>query len=266
MVADMTTAEQRLLSTRDGGTHWRRLPLRDLFVRAIQYIGSGRGFAYSFDPYKQQAYLYTTAKSGRSWRKTELPAGFWVDQMAFANGQTGLLGGCLHRRIVILRTTDGGVHWSVKSLKTPASQPIVNSGCDVSVDHLTLSANGQASLLAQKRAFPNGDSTGFVSAWISSNAGLTWKRVFQTVFQTSPNAFTNFDGPYVLGGRLTLIFKNGPDNRSAALYTRTGDDTWTEAPLDAPMSGCFATPESLTCSGGIGAAFRLARITVGGTR
>jgi photosystem II stability/assembly factor-like uncharacterized protein len=264
MVFDMAMAEQRLMLTRDAGASWRRLPLRDLYVRGGQYLGHGLGFTYSLKP-NAQAYLYATTDYGRRWRVAPLPPGlFRVDALAFANARVGLLAGCIGGRTVIMRTGDGGRHWSTKVLDLPLA-PRFNPGCDAEVEGLSLGANGRAGFLVQKTSFANGDTSGFASAWTSSDGGLSWTRTFQAVFRESLDRHTWFDGPYLLNGQSVLIFKVASGDKASVLYSKIGGGAWAEAPLTAPISGCSAASGGLTCSGGTGG-FLLARITAARSR
>jgi photosystem II stability/assembly factor-like uncharacterized protein len=255
-VFDMSHAESAIRVTNDGGLHWRRLPFRNLFVGAIQYVGHGVGLFSTFSPYDPHAYLYATANNGRSWRKTELPRRFDLQALAFVNVTKGFIAGCRDGNLTVFRTDDGGRGWKATDLE---KRPAGTDGCPIEADALRLFPDGNAWLLAQKHSFRIGDATSFSSIWKSSSDGREWKRVFVASVTSKANGdVLMLDGPYPLGSRTVVVFRL---DRPTLLYSQDAGASWNEARLPHTLFGCYPAKGKLTCAGGAGSAFGLAVLT-----
>ena len=252
MIADVVAAEQRLLQTSDGGAHWSRLPLRDWFVRDIQYLGGSAGYAYSFDIYAKQTYLFGT-RDGRHWSKSALPDGFSADRMMFVNAREGLLAGCLDHEVTVVRTSDGGWHWEKSQINLPPAGAMTKY-CDFEVDDLSLLNARQGWLLSSKHVFKLGDERGIAVVSRTSDAGATWTPAFQATF---PVTHAGFTGVQFLDERIGFISKYETLNdrqasqskpKGTLLYTTDGGRTWQQTELPRPVEGCHPYSGVLMCA------------------
>ena len=245
---DLINADLRLTSTRDGST-WRRLPQRDLFTQAIQYINLDKGFAFSRDIYTHAAVLHVASVSGQRWKDVPLPSGFTVHQMRFTDARQGYLAGCLNRHLAVLSTGDGGSSWSNAALPSPAGQKDADY-CAFNFDGLSLTRPGEAWLLASKHSFGLGDTAGMMKVWRTVDAGSTWTETYHEEWTEDLQHGESFAGPYTVGPGLMLIFRDKRSGGSDALVSDDGGRTWASTPVKHPIAGCVSATGSLICAGG----------------
>ena len=252
MIVDMTTAEQRLMETKDGGMHWHRLSLRDLFVDGIQYLGHGAGYATGFDIYQKQGYLFSTTDSGRHWKKSALPAGFSPGRFAFSDPRRGFLSGCADGRLIVMNTFDGGDHWHRTDIDVPTTDSS-SEYCHFEVDDLSTVGN-QAWLLASKHSFKSGDEEGMASVFRTSDGGTHWAPVISATY---PGERLIFSAAQPFDDRSGLILENAISVLSkpteagtghSLLYTTDGAETWHRIPLPRDVYGCRPYAGALTCA------------------
>jgi len=251
MIADIVEAENRLLQTRDGGAHWRRLPLRDLFVGDVEYLGKGIGHAYSFDIYKKQGMLLSTKDNGRHWQSSPLPGGFSPDHMKFLDADKGVLTGCLNRQqLVVITTTDAGQHWIQVplDLPNPSSKDVY---CAFETDTLGLLDAQHGWILINKHSFPTGDSTSFGMVFQTSDGGNSWAKTFQT---TSATEQIELSEAQFLSPKLGFISKSNDPNTAQngqsdmLLFTVDGGATWSAAKPTPRLWGCRLYSGDLVCA------------------
>ncbi len=249
MIADIATAEQRLLETRDGGAHWRRLPLRDWLVRGIQYLGSGVGYAYSFDNYKQQGSLFATRDYGRHWSSSALPPGFSPERMTFVSARQGLLAGCLGHQVVVARTSDAGRHWNTTPIELPPIEAPFSGYCDYFADDLSAPDARHAWLLVRKRMFKLGDKRAIDVVSRTSDGGATWTMALQEAYLVGQKDFTavQFLSEH-LGFVSTVEGLDGPERKAALRYTTDGGETWLTADVPHAIAGCRPYSGVLMCA------------------
>jgi photosystem II stability/assembly factor-like uncharacterized protein len=267
MTVQMPEGEQRLLQTRDGGAHWRRLSLRDLFVDDIQYLGDGFGYATRFDIYSKSGQWVATKDYGRHWVSSSLPEGFWPDKVAFANRSDGMLTGCVGQNITVLATIDGGHRWIVSSIDLPADTT-TDPHCEFSVADLSVIDARHAWLLATKQFYKSGEALTPVSVVLrTSNGGVTWAPVFPAM---SPLRHAQLTSVQFLDDRLGIITGvEGLDMGKAVpagaegilLYTVDGGENWQKMNLPRPVWGCRRLSGGLACAGEEG--FWVLKISLG---
>ena len=250
-VFDVVNAETRVIQTADGGSHWRQLAPRDWFwyLRDIQSLGGGLGFAYSDGPDRTQGYLWGTRDNGRHWSKSALPAGFQADHMTFVNARQGFLAGCLNQRIAVARTSDGGLHWRTTPLDLPpAGAPLTNE-CLFHVDTLMLLDMQHAWLLLRKQFFHDPDEQGIIVVSRTTDGGATWKTAFQDSF---PESRKTYGTVHFLSERVGFLSKReniaGLQPTASLLYTTDGGDTWVPMEVARFVSSCRESSGSLTCA------------------
>ncbi|HLY54621.1 MAG TPA: hypothetical protein VKS60_03635 [Stellaceae bacterium] len=256
MIADIVAAEQRLLETSDGGEHWRRLPLRDLFVRGIQYFGAGAGLAYSFNAATNRESLLSTTDHWLHWNETPLPEGFAAGRMAFDSVRHGVLAGCLQHGIAVFRTSDAGQHWEQAQIDVPPNAGATEH-CEYEVDDLSLDDGRIGWLMTSKHSFPLGDISGGAIIAKTTDGGATWAPAFQTTFRMAEKSFTGVRFIDDEIGFITQLEESDGQEGStetggAILYTTDGGRNWRKMGLPAGVWGCRPYAGSLTCAAGGG--------------
>jgi photosystem II stability/assembly factor-like uncharacterized protein len=267
MVEDVMEADQRLLQTQDGGASWRRLAIPDPYLEGVEYLGRGQGLVYSFDIYARRGRLWITEDGGRRWRKEPLPGAFDPERIAFTDLRRGILAGCRGGRVVIVRTTDAGRHWTTTEVDLPRA---AGGTCDDWVDDLSLAPDGRGLLLIDKRVFASNDTVARVLVLRTRDGGASWSAAYRNTFaipgadaatpgatgflQAAPTYSVGRD----LGGGATVLAKD-----DASLLVADGDGgPWRAVRLPRPLLACRPYAESLTCAAG-GAGFWVARVTSG---
>src|SRR5271170_2880776 len=107
-----------VIHTDDGGTHWQLCAMppggEKLDFRAVWSWSSRRAVVMSIGP-GEQSRLYKTVDGCKTWKQLYVnpdAKGFW-DGIVFSDEQKGtILGDPVDGRFVIVRTQDGGEHWS----------------------------------------------------------------------------------------------------------------------------------------------------------
>ena len=261
---DMNSAEGRLLQTNDGGIHWNRLPLRNRFFSAFQYLGQGTGYAVEFSPYKTPAHLLATRDYGQHWDSSPLPNDLKPGPMVFVNDRHGLLAGCVGHDTVIARTFDRGRHWALTPLDLPPSGAAVNEGCGFEVDSLDLVDDQQGWLVVNQHVFGPDDNREFSAVYRTADGGSTWMQVFEESNPESPQFFANL---WFLNPRLGFIMKGIQSTGTQAfqeeirwelLYTTDSGQTWQGTELPRAAGGCHQYHGGLACGS---ADFRLLKIS-----
>ena len=266
-VPDAGGAAPRLMFTRNGSA-WQPMPQRELPTAAIQYLGRGTGFAAvnaNREPPRPAAF-YAIRDHGRHWRQEQLPAGrLLIDQMRFVNARQGYIAGCLDRQLVSLATADAGRSWLQTQLPAPPGNP---SGitCSLEIDGLLAAGDDEVWLLGVKRSFGIGDTQGDARVWRTADGGRTWNQIYRSSQTQDLEHFVSFSGPFALGARLIVLFKDTGDGKGEALTTADQGQHWTAAPLPRPMAGCVPTHSTtrpaLVCAATTYPGFWLATLTL----
>jgi len=241
---DLVAAETRLLWTRDGGAHWRRTAMRDLFVDQMQYLGHGRGYVATFDPYRKQGDLLSTDDNGTHWRQSALPAGFLPGAMTFVDPRHGALAGCVGRRLTVLATADAGAHWRAHGLDLPPA-PFKNADdCTVTPDGFGFLDATHGWLLASRR-YDVGTIPSNAAAWTTADGGATWQPVFRAGYRFPDE---DFGGLTFLDSRRGLLWKQ-EGRRSKLLYTIDGGRDWQGLAVPRAMTTCERRGGEIDCAG-----------------
>jgi hypothetical protein len=268
MFDDIVNADERLLQTRDGGLHWRRLPPMDLTLRGAQDVGGGVGYLYETDYNAKSSYVAETSDGGRNWRNFPMPAGLNIDRMIFSDRTHGLVAGCLNGQMTVLRTVNGGLRWDIVPLSLPrasARDPL----CSVEVDDLSLRRDGRGVILVSKHVFANGDHSDFVEALRTGDGGASWSPILRNapaipVVSSSEPGVTGyvtispaFTIARCIGAHSIIITKDD------GLLMVSDDDGahWTNFHLPHPVSGCRPFGAELTCAAGVSGEFWVLRIS-----
>lgn len=246
---DVIAAEARLLWTGDGGAHWRRLPMRDLFIDQVQYLGAGAGYGAAFDPYAKQGYLVATADHGAHWRQSPLPNGFSTGLMSFADIAHGALAGCVGDRTTVIRTADGGAHWQAGALDLPP-MPDVTGNCAFAPDSFGFLDPDHGWILVSKHAFALNDHDGYAAAWTTADGGATWRRVLGAHFAEDGESF---GGLLFLDPQFGVLWKSRTvhgQTKGVLLYTTDAGQHWSSVDLPRDVWACRPEGTGLACAAG----------------
>lgn len=247
-------------STSDGGRRWRTLHVPSSYVVRTLYRGGGRGAAFANDQYAGKSTFFDTSDNGLHWRSNPIGGDMWVDALAYAGPETPVLAGCAGHQAVILASPDEGRSWARTAIPQ-VSSTAETIGCEAAVDGLAFPAGKPGFALVVRHSFPLAPTDGYASMWRTRDGGRGWSRVFFERYPHDEAQVRWFSGPYALGD-LILAFES-TDTTGAVLYSRDEGESWSRAPLPAPLSGCFETPRTLTCTVGP-TGFRMATLTLPG--
>lgn len=110
-------AEGTVRLTEDGGVHWRACPVPGggaLEFRDVEALDAHHAWILASGP-GDLSRIYRTTDGGRTWAlQFRNPAGEgFLDALAFWDGRCGLaMGDPVRGRFQVLRTEDGGAHWT----------------------------------------------------------------------------------------------------------------------------------------------------------
>lgn len=250
-----------VLRTADGGKEWR-----DVSPPAVQSAGqsqvqvraafAGMNHAFLFigreesGDFVSSISVYATADGGRAWTTATLPMPTWqmVDgfQVRFAGDGIGYV--LLHQgaagfseAVTLLRTTDGGAHWSVAAQGGPTAHYSVIFGGDKSGFGFIDPQHGWIT-----GVWPG--ST--ILLYATSDDGTTWRRQTLSV----PKGFTVLGGgaeslpPAFFGastGVMPVLFQSGGGQMVFYQTTDGGADWLPTAPVPIgyqPAPWSFADP------------------------
>ena len=233
------------LWTRDGGMEWHagsvpgaeRLDFRDVHAVSLDT-------AYLMAAGTDTGRIYKTTDRGAHWalQYDDTRKGVFLDAIAFFDGKHGLaMGDPMNGRFLVLKTDDGGTHWTqIAASAIPATLP------------------GEAGFAASGTALV---TYGTRDAWFATGGGAT-ARVFRT--RDGGNSWTVSKAPVAAGnegsGIFSLAFADAnhgvavggnyakPDTAAVTTaYTSDGGVTWTSGtPSGATgyLSGAVYLPGS----------------------
>jgi photosystem II stability/assembly factor-like uncharacterized protein len=106
-----------VIRSADGGATWSRCPIPGtdtLDFRDIDAVSDSTAYVLSIGD-GGASRIYKTADAGKSWTlqfRNDNPRAFY-DAMAFRDARTGFaFSDAVDGRLIVLRTTDGGAHWT----------------------------------------------------------------------------------------------------------------------------------------------------------
>lgn len=114
IVSGNLAGEPEMISTRDGGQHWRSLSQQ--FLQSMQFIDDTHGYGSVADGF------FRTDDGGRSWVETKIPDIGFIDRMVFLAPDNGWIAGVHGKDFLVFRTANGGRDWE-ESRTTPPQSP-----------------------------------------------------------------------------------------------------------------------------------------------
>ena len=227
-----------VIRTDDGGATWTRLAVPDseaLDFRDIDAVDDRTAYVLSIGE-GDASRIYKTADAGRTWtlqfRNTDRLA--FYDAMAFRDARHGFafsdrVGG----RLVIIRTDDGGAHWSrIEQGLPPALEnegAFAASGTNIAIsgDRIWIATSRSRVLRSEddgrtwsavSTPVPDGPSAGLFSiAFTSRDRGIVGGGDYKVEAAASGNAAVTSDG-----GRTWTVVKGLAGFRSAVGYVAAG--------------------------------------------
>ena len=249
---DIVAAETRLMETDDHGKSWRRLEMRDLGVKAVQNLGGGAGYGAGYDVYGKEGYLIATSDHGRHWKRLPFPQVFSPELMYFTGRQHGVVAGCLDRHPAVIKTTDGGLHWTTTALNLASRNSKDSTFCDVEPDSLDFLDAQHGWLLVSKHAFGLQDERGEAAAFSTNDGGATWKTVYHATFRAGQEQFYSLNFLDANLGFLAQIGTRKAEPVGVLHYTTDGGHQWARINLPHWVSRCRRYGDALECAAGEG--------------
>jgi photosystem II stability/assembly factor-like uncharacterized protein len=254
-IMDFGVGETRLLWTRDGGLHWRRLPMRDPSLQTVQYLGGGIGFGVAYDTHAKEGYLVGTRDFGVHWNKSLLPTGLHPDLMDFVSDRSGFVSGCLDRQAVVTRTLDGGAHWQTHVFDSPRTTSEYLCGSEV--DSLDFIDARRGWVFVSRQESGRNDRESHAAVLATADGGASWKALPRISSSGNSSGNVRF-----LDDRLGFLWTNkavGKVITGVSRYTTDGGRNWNLLDLPHPLGNCLRYQGGLACAAS-GSGFLILRI------
>lgn len=218
-----------VLRTVDRGLHWEALPVpgaERLDFRDIKAFSAQVAYAMAI---AQSGGIYKTTDGGRHWTRqyASNAPGFFLDSLAFWDARHGLaLGDPEDGHFLVLRTEDGGAHW------TPVDTPPT-----ARADEGAFAASGSALVAVQRGGkheawFATG-GPGSGRVFHTADGGYAWTVVTSPLSGATAGAgifslaFADARHGVAVGGDYT----HPGDTARTAAYSRDGGRTWQAATI-----------------------------------
>lgn len=214
-----------VLRSTDGGAHWNARPITDaqsFDLRDIEAVSATT--AYAMVAGNDTARIYKTTDGGQHWERqyNDTRPGIFLDGIAFWDEQHGIaMGDPMEGRLVVLRTEDGGAHWTqLATAAAPLAQQ-GEAGFAASGTAITVGADGRAWI-------GTGGSAGAGRVFRSADFGRTWQ-VSETPIPAGASsrgifslAFADFLHGVAVGGD----YSDPQARRPNVAITKDGGKTW----------------------------------------
>ena len=244
-----------VLRTNDGGRHWTQVS--DHFIQDMQFLNEKVAVGNEFDGTASQ--FAKTIDGGHTWMVSALPGLKFISKVHFLNPEVGWIAGTndisddLKGRVaIVLRTTDGGAHWSSFQI---ASQTGVAEVRDLFFlneslgwlitwhynndgTHLYLTTDGGRTWRMHPDQTIQGPGMWLsVVRFLDSRVGFAFSRGDQVDAVVEPPAIG-----------VVAVAKAGPKKTGQLLYTDDGGEHWRSQPLNAWVYDCQVLGQDLGCS------------------
>lgn len=245
-----------VLRTKDAGSHWTKIS--DHFIQNMHFIDPLVGVGDEFDG--QMDLFAKTTDGGRTWTTLRIAGVKFISKIFFISPEVGWIAGTnglsddLNSSVaVVLRTTDGGQHWT--SSRVPSREGVAE---------------------IRDLYFLN-ESVGWLITWHYNNDGTHLYRTSDggQAWSVHPDATIQGPGRWLsavrfLNPRIGFAFSRddevvptnepgvqgvlaipeaGPTQPGRILYTDDGGERWKRWALAAWVYDCQVTGQTLECSG-----------------
>lgn len=222
--------EPKLISTRDGGQHWRSVSQE--FLQKVRFFDDNRGYGTEVTTFLR------TSDGGRHWTETQIPHLRFIDRMFFLTPDVGWIAGTDGKDFLVFRTTDGGRDWEESR------------------------TTGPKGLADVRDLFFLDQNRGWLITWHSNNGGTY---LFSTVDggrNWAPEPDPSFQGKRKWAGVVRFVSEKtgflfesedaggqGVD-RNRLIYTTDGGIHWHQQPLPQSVYDCQVFEGGVLCSSG----------------
>ena len=250
-------ANSWVLRTRDGGRTWAQIS--DRYIQNMQFVNAKVAVGSEVDVGSNSSLFAKTTDGGRTWITSALPGLRLVSKTHFISAEVGWLAGTkdisedLNGRIaVVLRTTDGGQHWTSSQIPSETGVAeirdlfflnksvgwLITWHYNNGGTHLYLTTDGGKTWSMHPDQTMQGPGKWLsVVRFVNSKIGFAFSRDDQVEAAVEPPA-----------KGVTAVPQAGPTNTGHMLYTDDGGEHWRSRPLDAWVYDCQVSGQDLRCS------------------
>jgi len=250
-------ANSWVLRTRDGGRTWAQIS--DRYIQNMQFVNAKVAVGSEVDVGSNSSLFAKTTDGGRTWITSALPGLRLVSKTHFISAEVGWLAGTkdisedLNGRIaVVLRTTDGGQHWTSSQIPSETGVAeirdlfflnksvgwLITWHYNNGGTHLYLTTDGGKAWSMHPDQTMQGPGKWLsVVRFVNSKIGFAFSRDDQVEAAVEPPA-----------KGVIAVPQAGPTNTGHMLYTDDGGEHWRSRPLDAWVYDCQVSGQDLRCS------------------
>jgi len=220
--------EAKLMRTRDGGQHWRRVrppKYSQQYLQKIVFFDESRAYGTEVTKFLQ------TSDGGRNWKETQIAHLRFIDRMFFLTPEIGWLAGTDGKDFFVFRTTNGGNDWEESRTTPPQRLAYVR-------DLFFLDQNRGWLITWQM-------NDGGTYLFSTGDGGKTW----------TPESDLSFQGKGKWAGVVRFVsektgFVFESDEADNLVYTRDAGAHWSKQTLPHSVLDCQVFEGDLLCSSG----------------
>jgi photosystem II stability/assembly factor-like uncharacterized protein len=213
--------------TIDGNKHWRQIS--DQNLQGMVFVDLTHGFG------RASNHFFRTTDGGGNWADSELTQLKFIDKIVFLNAQVGWVAGSDGQDTIVLRTSDGGVHWD--------QARILSSVKTAEVRDLYFLSPRQGWLITWPFEHEG------TRLYRTRDGGATWTADPDPTLQGAANwmSVVRFVGDALAFG-FGRELASGSDEKPFLLYSRDAGDHWQRFSLPHSVYDCQALEGNLLCS------------------
>ena len=214
--------------TTDGGREWKQLAIEpDVNISLIHFVDWNYGWMIGDlgkDESGSSTVMLSTTNGGRSWTRQPLPN---VESLFFTDLKTGWAAG---REATILKTSDGGEHWSsMEELEKMIGLPVESSNYTFGFRDVYFLDKNNGWMIGN---FYGRTQNNIGGLFVTSDGGQSWEQIPLT-FQTQSSSGRFIPGSLqtvrftdLQTGTLTGEIYEGENRYFFVTHTRDGGKTW----------------------------------------